>query len=384
MLFNYYVSETALQIVASPGIKNPFLNIVLPLAFSDQLVMNGVLALAGAHIRYDESLNEQTVAATWSHHSQVLRDLQIALSRNQLDQERETLRILLVITILCIIESISGNPQDTFLHHLHASRELVLSIMSKPKGIENPANRELWGFLLEMYSYMVLVAAITPSGASNTPKVTLDGFLHSTEGVSQHGVCGNFFSGKNSIFEFVPEVSLLTSQRRREEETGTCSKESYAKYKDIVSRIRSWSMVEPADVDTVADLRTQRAAASILWQSALLIYLHSSFCEALQDDASLVAEIDIRIESASPLLGSLVLTPLGAIMMWPSMIIGSCARQKKQWEMFRTIGTMYRMNAVKHSLGLLTLLWQDPDPRAYGPRGLDFVMRKKGSNIIMF
>ena len=127
----------------------------------------------------------------------------------------------------------------------------------------------------------------------------------------------------------------------------------------------------------------QRAAALIIWQSALLIFLHSSFCESLQDDICLATEIDIHVEVTLPLLDSLTLTPLCAIMMWPAMIIGSCAHQERQWEMFRLAEARYKMDAVKQGTKLLNLLWMDPDPRAYGPRGLEFVMQKRGWNICM-
>jgi len=120
LLFNYYVSQTAHQIVAAPVHNNPFLNIVLPIAFSDHVVMNSVLAIAGAHLRFDETLDQETVTATWSHHSLVLHDLQLELSRSQLDQENETLRLLLVILLLCMVEAsfVSSFSSPIIYHQL--------------------------------------------------------------------------------------------------------------------------------------------------------------------------------------------------------------------------------------------------------------------------
>jgi len=279
------------------------------------------------------------------------------------------------------LQSISGNSHDTFMQHLNAGRQLVLSIIAKPQRIENPKNDDLWNFLLEMYSYMVLVATLTPGGTPGTQAPSLDDFLLSAQGVRKHDIFGSFLSGIESVFKFIPEVSLLTSQRRTEEDTGTCSAKTYAKYKDLQSRIR----VLPATDSSMSgsEMAKQRAAALIIWQSALLIFLHSSFCESLQDDICLATEIDIHVEVTLPLLDSLTLTPLCAIMMWPAMIIGSCAHQERQWEMFRLAEARYKMDAVKQGTKLLNLLWMDPDPRAYGPRGLEFVMQKRGWNICM-
>jgi len=267
------------------------------------------------------------------------------------------------------------------MHHLNAGRELVLSIISKPQGIEITKHHDLWNFLLEMYSYMALVATITPRGTSGTQNPSLNDFLRSAQGISKHGTSGSFLSGIKSVFKFIPEVSLLTSQRHTEEETGTCSATTYAQYKDLESRIRASTATN--SIMDGSEMATQHAAALVIWQSALLIFLHSSFCESLQDDIRLITEIDIRVEMTLPLLESLTLTPLCAIMMWPAMIIGSCAHQERQWEMYRLAGVKYKMSAVKQATKLLNLLWMDPDPRAYGPRGLEFVMQKRGWNICM-
>ena len=104
LLFNHYISETAHSISFTPNNKNPFLHLVLPLAFTDQSIMNCVLAIGGAHLRFDKTLSAETVSATWSHHLLVIRDLQVALSQGSLEQEKETLRMLLIILLLCMVE----------------------------------------------------------------------------------------------------------------------------------------------------------------------------------------------------------------------------------------------------------------------------------------
>jgi len=140
LLFNYYVSQTAHQICAAPVHNNPFLNIVLPIAFSDHVVMNSVLAIAGAHLRFDETLNQETVTATWSHHSLVLRDLQLELSRSQLDQENEKLRMLLIILLLCMVEVgfVYSFSSPIIYHQLHFILYLVVYIRKFSRHIHAP------------------------------------------------------------------------------------------------------------------------------------------------------------------------------------------------------------------------------------------------------
>lgn len=104
LLFDRYLSQTSKQLGVTLVSKNPFVYYVLPLAFSNELIMNCVLALSGAHLCYDEAVDTAIISATWSHYSHVLRGLQTALSNSTHGDGRETLHLLLITLLLCMVD----------------------------------------------------------------------------------------------------------------------------------------------------------------------------------------------------------------------------------------------------------------------------------------
>ena len=399
-LFDWYVSRTAVQFgIITPG-RNPFIRCVLPLAFSDELIMNCILALAGAEL--GEEIGAATVSTTWKHYTLVLRDLQASMSQGMQDHKNKRFHLLLVTLFLGLIEvcydsippscpicsiantlqNISGNSQ-TFPHHLRASRQLVLDIISSPSEHASEENRDLWGFLLEMYSYRALVASITPLGASDPQQqIPVDPFLDSLWKLSQYKTFGFQFACGHSIFQFIPEVSRITNQRMIEEKWGTLSPETHARYKSLVLRIRLWN---PTVLPDEIVLNNQRLAAATIYQKSLLIYLHSYFLDPILNDSGTFSEMELCTNTALPLLISLSRSQVASIMMWPTLMVCSCLRQEDQHKLVRQgISEVdFNSKAIEQCAKLLDALWEDSDPQSYGPRGLDYIMKKKGWSICM-
>lgn len=88
-------------ITSSP--TNIFLSYILPLSFSNDLVMNCVLAISGADLCYQETVDSTTVSTTYSHYSLVLRGLQTAVSAVQ--APKELLHLLLITLLLSVVEA---------------------------------------------------------------------------------------------------------------------------------------------------------------------------------------------------------------------------------------------------------------------------------------
>ena len=125
--------------------------------------------------------------------------------------------------------------------------------MSTPSELAAQGFRDIWDFLLELYSYRALLASITPLGALETQTITVDPFLNSLGSLSQYESYGVYFGCGRSIFEFIPLVSQLTNQRLVEDGSGNFSVETYAGYKLLESRIRLWS---PTDLKGETKLKS--------------------------------------------------------------------------------------------------------------------------------
>jgi hypothetical protein len=115
-LYQQYLDFTAEMLTRGPSLDgNPFINYLLPLAAKDQLVLDCVLAIAGAHL----TVNDTTVAGrglevvTRGHFARVLAGLQKLLSYDTgklipaTDTQTRSTRssqVLLILQLLCIYD----------------------------------------------------------------------------------------------------------------------------------------------------------------------------------------------------------------------------------------------------------------------------------------
>lgn len=106
LLLRHYLQATSTFLVAKPLSSNPFVTVVLPLAWSDDLLMHSVLALSGAHLSHTSGGNLDIQLATRQHYSLLLRNLRSAFAGESSAHEdvRRTLRLLLVLAVVCHIE----------------------------------------------------------------------------------------------------------------------------------------------------------------------------------------------------------------------------------------------------------------------------------------
>jgi len=71
-------------------------------------------------------------------------------------------------------------------------------------------------------------------------------------------------------------------------------------------------------------------------------------------------------------------------VFWPAMMIGSCLRGEDQRGALKGAFARgrYRMLRERQGVELLSLLWGDSDEKAFGPRGLEYLMQKYKHDII--
>jgi hypothetical protein len=81
-----------------------FIAHILPLAHSDDLVLQGVLALSGAHL--SSKLTDGDIKqATWTHYALALRGVKHALTRTMSGGDVDMLHLLLTTLLLCQVST---------------------------------------------------------------------------------------------------------------------------------------------------------------------------------------------------------------------------------------------------------------------------------------
>ncbi|KAK2751267.1 C6 transcription factor [Colletotrichum kahawae] len=372
-LYEQYLSNTADILARGPSADgNPFINYLLPLALSDGLIMDCILGIGGAHM---VALDPGKVLA-----DEVTPYFGCG-------KEEKAQYVLLILLLLCVYEHTQGDVNGSVFHHIKASRHYVLGLT---KTSQNPISDRLGhirGFLLEIYSFMALKLAITPRGAMEDHPIMLDPFLESLSFLSEYKSCGFMLGFGHGLFEMIPEIASLVEKRRVEELNNAKTEASYDAYQDLVERLESWDAFSNVLTGEGSSPRYQQGPAVAIYRTALIVYLHSAFHEDLHEREDLCAEIDLHIDKVLPLMWAVYssATPFRRMMLWPGCILASFCRRPQLADGFRTVLNCNTRapGGVKVAAKAMEMLWADPDPRAYGPRGLSMVMKKHGLSFSM-
>ncbi|KAK7458373.1 C6 zinc finger domain-containing protein [Colletotrichum acutatum] len=372
---------------------NPFINYVLPLAASDSLVMDCVLANGGAHMAVLEPDRPQLEVMTRRHYARLLEGLRKALCDDTVcpfgeRDEDKKLYTLLILIMLCIFEGVQGDNSGAVYHHIRASRHYVMDLAADTyKPSASKKTEHIRGFLLEIYAMFALKLSVTPRGLQEEIPVTLDPFLGSLEFLSRYKSRGFMIGFGHGLFAMMPEISNLLEKRRKEELSGSTSDGLLKSYKSLLEKLDS---LDPsADVLEGQDAcpRYQQSTAVTIYRTALILILHSAFHEDLYKNADLLAEIDLRIDKILPLCWAVYASksPLRRMMLWPGSILASCCKKAEHIHAFRLgLNSNPRSpGGVREAAKAVELLWQDDDPNAFGPRGLNMVMKKHGLSFSM-
>ncbi|OHE94205.1 C6 zinc finger domain-containing protein [Colletotrichum orchidophilum] len=392
-LYDQYLAVTAEILARGPSVDgNPFINYVLPLAVSDSLVLDCVLAIGGAHLVVLDPKQPHSEVMTRRHYARLLAGLQKALlgevscAVGESDEDKKQY-ILLILLLLCVFEGVQGDNTGAIYHHVRASRHYVIDLaadIDKPSA-SSKKSKHIRGFLLEIYAMFALKLAVTPRGLQEEKPVTLDPFLGSLKFLSEYKSRGFMLSFGHGLFAMIPEISNLLERRRLEELCQSKSDDLYESYKSFVETLDSWDSLSDVLEGEGACPRYQQSSAVAIYRTALVLILHSAFHEGLYKNPELIAEINLRIDKILPLCWAVYASnsPLRRMLLWPASILASCCKKPEHVKAFRLgLNSNPRaLGAVTEAAKAIELLWRDDDPRAYGPRGLNMVMKNHGLSL---
>ncbi|KAF5626661.1 transcriptional activator UGA3 [Fusarium tjaetaba] len=394
-LYQHYINNTAEMLTRGPSLDgNPFIQYLLPLASHDPLVLNCVLAIGGAHVVINDTSSSHESArglevAARGHYANVLTGVQRLLyyrtGKTFHAPEADTppptpSRVLLILLLLCVFDHVQGSSRSSIYHHLKASKEYITFLTSDTNSPDELRN--LRGFILELYAYHTMKLSITPRGLASNEFVDINPAVHSLDVLSGYKSRGYLIGFGKKLFELVPRVARLVEARRNEEQNNPHMPTALTKeYDCMLQRLHN---VSEADDDSNG-LRPykERAGATMIYQNALIVYLQSAFHQNMLANPELIFEIEERIDQMMPNFYTLFVSesPYRRMLLWPGVIMGSCAQSDKHIAGFRA-GFKARASgtpgAVKTGARIVELLWNDPDPRAFGPRGLSYIMTKHG------
>ena len=130
-LLDHYLKDTANRLACLQDSQNPFLHTILPVALSDELLMNSILALSGVHLMQrvpQLDLHVQFLAS--SSYTRALKQLRVALSdltRNgsSVDGAWRALLIVLIFYLLEVCANVPYFYDHVHLHYIRPREEVI-------------------------------------------------------------------------------------------------------------------------------------------------------------------------------------------------------------------------------------------------------------------
>lgn len=289
---------------------------------------------------------------------------------------------------------------------------------------------------METYMYLALVSKIIPDDIGTGRSVADDRSLAELGWLQGYSSFGTFFEYALGLFEKIPLVQSLARQRLIEwrtelhltgqqstsevhrlssppESDNTEAQDDTARARiplatrvaDFLTWLKSWKSPEPTH-STVASAHDFRQAGEV-YRQALLIYIKACCMDfdttrMFIADASLgehhrhypvpsesiLDEIDEHLEVMLATVPPLMMTSYGATLLWPSFIAATCFRTDKQRLRFARVvadksSAFFNSSELERVIQMLRLLWSQQGRNAYGPFGLEVVLKENNFNLSM-
>jgi hypothetical protein len=108
LFLSHFMAELGTLLAPVPQQSNPFFTTILPLAYTDDLLMHCLMALSGAHMSsHDQQTRPETQNAIARHYAGIVSSLRTALPDLKAQETEKVLRVLLTLILLAYYEVVS-------------------------------------------------------------------------------------------------------------------------------------------------------------------------------------------------------------------------------------------------------------------------------------
>ncbi|OAL57251.1 hypothetical protein IQ07DRAFT_582466 [Pyrenochaeta sp. DS3sAY3a] len=382
-MFEHYMNVTALKLAGRHEPQNAFLSHIIPIAYQDARVVQSVLAISGAQLCFRSDQFEHPAR---SHYAVTLRSVKHSLLDWRALGTVELTGLLTMTLFLCMFEIVIGNIDGNFLHHVRASRTLLLELRYYRA---NQVDRCTLDLLTEFYAFFAINTNITLTNdlpinryMPEDPFLSPKSLAELNKGTSIYGV---LFGSAHELVGLI--MPIARSARYFLEHQNTEQRNiNLRKYE---REILAWKH-KPlhSSSEAQSDGPDPYEAAGQLWQQSILVFLYTTFNGRNPPSPELIAKVDACIEAAFLVTSTIPLNhSIKTTLPWPGLICASCMLNPIYRDMIKGVmsvsETDVAMLSVNRNFEFMLKLWeeQDLDDRVYGPYGIELVMRKYNFNL---
>lgn len=412
-LLQHYIVETAPQLAVS-GISplNPFLEVVIPSAHSNLLLMHIILILSGAHLSYKLADNTLEIdASIHIHYMNVIQSIQTKIDNiENFTASSDDDGFFLALSLLCYYEVCVLCSNQTCSSMIGTAGAVYLIIYLFPRYGHFLENQRLYGgytfsapkrllestaidrstpqlaLAYEIFSNLIFVN-LNPF-STDSQDIHLQEVLKLTplyEKTSDHGI---FSASARNVFELVLHARGIYQRKPLHEKvndfTGACEIDDECQI--LLRKIQFWKTQDEYIIGSLTSTEQEQAQRSLALERTrhgLQIYAAATpfGSSTIPQDVKVILESHaMKILIISAILKDL---PSACNILCAIVMAGSCITQQTlKLELAQGLTTSkFQMRHLSSIRNALELLWNGPDPQGYGPHGLYFITAKYDANI---
>ncbi|KAF2163488.1 hypothetical protein M409DRAFT_68426 [Zasmidium cellare ATCC 36951] len=353
-LLSFYLARTATSMSNGSTDHNPFVVEIIPLAFGNGLILQAILTQSAAHRTVDD--RSQGLEIAHRHYSRSLRLLHQALSSFTGVDETQNIGMAMAALIMCFTETARGDTHGAIFDHLLAAKPLIQKVLSS-----SALSGGLKDFIAEYYVYTATLSLISVDARFGSltfldPELEVQAWRLLEKRYLGH-LCGVWLE----LLLLIPRIWMYPSS------------DDVALIGFLHHKIQCFH--PPADAGTDV------AAASRVYQQAMLLYLWTTL-----SNVGSLAEGPYSGMIKQVLSGAMACLEqipfdgrVNTSLCWPLAVIGVCTTDEFQKMLIRSrllvMKQTIKLGNIKQTLVLLEHAWASPSLHQ-GPWSLGRIMQE--------
>lgn len=355
-LMSHYLARTAVSMGNGSTSSNPFVLQLVPLSFSNKLVLQLVLSQSAAHRAvYEERRDLKAVAQRYYTNS--IRSFRQAISAYINGSDPSPLWVTIGALVMCFTETARGDTNGVVFDHLQAVEPLSVDLITNHNHI---VRDDLKKFIIEYYVYTVTISMISASPASrNAP------LLNPTLELEAHNLVASGYIGQlcGCWLQLLLLIPRIFEFGRRaiggavDVDSPFPSPDDFIAFATLRAEILSYTPNPEATKEVIL--------CGYMFQQALYLYLLTVFRNESTSGGLQRTSIDNAVSEAFSYLEQLPPTArINTSLCWVLAVVGSCTLDESRRDqlrrrlecMFQTIG----LGNISSTLTLLEHIWTRP------------------------
>lgn len=239
-----------------------------------------------------------------------------------------------------------------------------------------------------MYSYLASISNVTFNTTSLERSIAYNPSIYSFSDWEDCRTFGVMFGFASGLFKLIPQVCQFGRDRFLEgTDVDEVSASSLQTYEDFQTQICDWQI--PIDANGCQEAAVGSSLVAHIYREALLIYLHAAFFASGVSNSIFRHKIEALVTKLLPLMDKITQLPsissLCSVLLWPSIIMGSCLQWHEERQAFRQIFGRWQhgMAISDRAVQLLEWVWEEDNNSVFGPYGFEIVMNRHKINFCM-